>query len=453
MDQSELITRFKNQDKNRRTKTCDFTTSNIFCEGRLLYSYGRHFTLAKYLKDDFFLINGDKYSSTTSRHQGEVNNILKGVTISATAIQNIISFNNIEYNHIIDFREDSADYSLFYNKKTKKYFKREFDYDNSTYKFLPYFKPSQGMFIPYNDKNQKNSLFESTNFPDQIIGKKEDFKVGYWHILGGVLFKIDKKYYVSALDENSYFVTELYPKFKKEKNKTFNLAIESLKPDTIKQAESLNQEVLRQGEYFFVNTSMTDYNLASVNNLKITQFKKLAKQKNLPNRKNRTNNHKAILFHENLKDNLKFFPKIESLQLKYDGLKIKYTDIWAKNILKAFGIVPKKQHVYKNVSDINLYYDIDNYDNLKDNLDTKYIMEFLRKENYSSFIKEEHNLRNKIDKLKLKAKSVNLKNLFAKGMVSHSAQEHRPLRLKKDIWYQVYKNTEVQSWSFTGQFD
>jgi hypothetical protein len=42
--------------------------------------------------------------------------------------------------------------------------------------------------------------------------------------------------------------------------------------------------------------------------------------------------------------------------------------------------------------------------------------------------------------------------IYARGLVSHSGGEHRALRLGSE-WYEVYRNTEVRSWSAGGTFD
>ena len=44
-------------------------TENVFTEGKVLYSYGRHFPMAFKLRDSQCLFNIDKYSMSTSRHQ------------------------------------------------------------------------------------------------------------------------------------------------------------------------------------------------------------------------------------------------------------------------------------------------------------------------------------------------------------------------------------------------
>lgn len=45
--------------------------SHMFIEGNAIYSYGRHFPIAIRLKNGY-LINKDKYSSSTSTHQNRV---------------------------------------------------------------------------------------------------------------------------------------------------------------------------------------------------------------------------------------------------------------------------------------------------------------------------------------------------------------------------------------------
>lgn len=62
LSQSKLIDRFQ----NGRTHG---TASHMYIDGDTLYSYGHHFPLLVRRKFGY-LLNGDKYSSTTSQHQG-----------------------------------------------------------------------------------------------------------------------------------------------------------------------------------------------------------------------------------------------------------------------------------------------------------------------------------------------------------------------------------------------
>ena len=42
---------------------------NIWFEGDVIYSYGTHFPMAVRLPGGFYVLNGDRYSPTTSNHQ------------------------------------------------------------------------------------------------------------------------------------------------------------------------------------------------------------------------------------------------------------------------------------------------------------------------------------------------------------------------------------------------
>ena len=69
--QSFVVEKFLEGITNKRA-------SNFFSKGDALYSFGEHFELAiRRAKEDnlqnkkeWFLLNGDKYSITTSQHQG-----------------------------------------------------------------------------------------------------------------------------------------------------------------------------------------------------------------------------------------------------------------------------------------------------------------------------------------------------------------------------------------------
>lgn len=49
---------------------------NVFFEGRTIYSYGYHFPMAVFIKDNAVIINNDSYSNTTSTHQSYVRQAL-----------------------------------------------------------------------------------------------------------------------------------------------------------------------------------------------------------------------------------------------------------------------------------------------------------------------------------------------------------------------------------------
>lgn len=76
-DHYEIVTRWLDVALKRTTKSNYTRNSNVFADGDSLYSYGYHFEMARVLrakngKPRLFLLNGDTYSHTTSRHQSTV---------------------------------------------------------------------------------------------------------------------------------------------------------------------------------------------------------------------------------------------------------------------------------------------------------------------------------------------------------------------------------------------
>jgi len=71
----DVIKKFVNGEKEGRTK-------HLFIEGNVLYSYGHHFPIA--IRTNMFIVNMDKYSVTTSRHQSYLRGMLEGYVSSNT---------------------------------------------------------------------------------------------------------------------------------------------------------------------------------------------------------------------------------------------------------------------------------------------------------------------------------------------------------------------------------
>lgn len=63
--------------------------NNMFIEGNVLYSYGHHFPLAVRTSGGF-LINQDKYSSSTSKHQSYVRRSLSGISATTEELEKLI---------------------------------------------------------------------------------------------------------------------------------------------------------------------------------------------------------------------------------------------------------------------------------------------------------------------------------------------------------------------------
>lgn len=175
--------------------------SHMYIDDHVLYSYGRHFPLA--VRYDApgeyrFLVNGDRYSITTSCQQRRVFNLGPQIPFSALDAAGVAA-RSLE---IIDRREDA-------------------------YHEVP--DPT----------------------PEDPEHKRTE------HTLGAVLFSHEGRFLLSSMDENepwgmrSYFLCQL----PKEVTSIVE-AYDSLVPDRVKEWRSspANPKDARQGEWFFLPT-------------------------------------------------------------------------------------------------------------------------------------------------------------------------------------------------------
>lgn len=201
----------------------NYVGSRIFAEGNRLYSYGRHFTLAIHRREaesnkkdgkDWFLLNGDKYSVSTSKHQGYTYHTFHNFPRVAFSAIHAAGIDESRCN-VIDWTNDkngsvhiSDDPILFAN-----------------------FKKTMPIGAEYHERKKKTG---------EVYYK-------YYHLIGACVLEQDGKHYLCGMDEGSYFVS-LLPK----KVKSIDQAYQALKPEIVKKMENeLQANVLRQGEWFF----------------------------------------------------------------------------------------------------------------------------------------------------------------------------------------------------------
>ena len=175
-----------------------------------IYSYGQHFPLT--IRNDaesnhksgkvWYLINGDKYSVTTSHHQSLM-------LWNAPPEQVITSFRGLHLAGLIN-RDDSLGIFLL----------------DST--------PDNWVELP-------NGKSAGLGYSPVFKGSKETF---HWHRPGYALLRKENKRYLCGMDEGSYFISHLSCE-----SQTCNEALANLRPKIIEDKESL-----RQGEWFFVPT-------------------------------------------------------------------------------------------------------------------------------------------------------------------------------------------------------
>lgn len=174
-------------------------SSHMFIDGDTLYSYGRHFPLAvRYQSPEGyqFLLNADRYSVTTSRHQSRCFELGPQVPFSALHAAGI----NPYALKIVDRRNDD-------------------------WHQVPAPTP----------ENPEHTRSE--------------------HTLGATLIEHKGFFYLSSIDENepwhmrSYFLCQL-----KHEVDSIAKAYESLMPHTIRELNEKGEPYLRQGEWFFLPT-------------------------------------------------------------------------------------------------------------------------------------------------------------------------------------------------------
>lgn len=118
MNHQEIIKRYAERKINSRTQTIEWSGSNVFCHDGIIYSYGSHFPMAVYIGGKLceFVVNSDKYSVSTSRHQGIVGSLCRGPALPNYALRNVgVPFTELTAKNILFWREGFSKFA-FRNK-------------------------------------------------------------------------------------------------------------------------------------------------------------------------------------------------------------------------------------------------------------------------------------------------------------------------------------------------
>lgn len=191
--------------------------SNLFFEDGVLYSYGHHFPLAVPLKRndyEFFVVNGDNYSSSTAAHRGKV---FRAISQEKYAV---IPFTALGF-MLRDVYSRSSNYGFI----------------------LARIIMNEIVVIDHTADTFEDKTVRVRN---RDTGEMEE-KVITEHLLGSTLFEIYGDYYLSSVDPSGkgrglYFLTKL-----PRPAESIEDAYASIKP------KGLNGEAyVRQGEFFFV---------------------------------------------------------------------------------------------------------------------------------------------------------------------------------------------------------
>ena len=254
----------------------DGGAGNLWTRGDTLYSYGKHFPVAlrrtarngralTWGAGVAYLINGDSYSVSTTRHtnlaiwklrpQVQIpfsalrrvvaeNPAYNRFQLSSNPVYNRFQLSSTRYNEeairqirILDVREDSYGWSC-----SECGAEISGGYNSAS---------DQSLHSECITKRAKAIVAGNTlDTPPTVNAIVQMLQVS-WHIMGAVLFEYRGTCWLSSLDANErrphYFLCEL-PKIVS----TIEAAHESLKPEVVKRAESLGMKVKRQGDVFFI---------------------------------------------------------------------------------------------------------------------------------------------------------------------------------------------------------
>lgn len=226
MSQGTLVDRFAKG-------TARGSASHMFIDKDVLYSYGSHFPLAirkRWGSGIEYLINGDRYSNTTSSHQNLcISNLTPNVQVPFSALD----------------AADLTEYGL--PQKGLKVVARRPDEYYITCKHCGRDLRRTSTELDYIHVHDHTPLCE------EVEGETVTN-----HVLGAVVLKYRRRFFLSSVDDQegwrlrAYFLCRL-PKPVSSVEEAFD----ALMPEEVRQAKASGIEVRRQGDIFAIATTTT----------------------------------------------------------------------------------------------------------------------------------------------------------------------------------------------------
>jgi hypothetical protein len=228
---SEVIQAFFDREEKPYTNRNGSIFFQEYDNTRVLYSYGTHFALAV-MTDDYILLNGDRYSATTSSHQSAVRRAAPDSAFTT-------SFDMLARGPLIDVTRVPIDILNTTDEEGQ-------GYSDDSFPLSP---------VPEERKEEyKEILRKATRITRRTSWSTGRLCLSAWHRAGYMLFAHEEKYYIAGQDEQQYFVSEIV----KPEYMTVNSGLNALKPKEVRNAERANKEVHRQGDWFFVKMDVSD---------------------------------------------------------------------------------------------------------------------------------------------------------------------------------------------------
>ncbi len=189
-----------------------------------------------------FIVNGDKFTVTTSHHQSLLQNRLMGHSYFTT------SFSALE-----DFVGGVSTISLMRSRRGlfAERLRNEVEIVDNTKDLQASYDPNNDVFRDAGDVYTWEQLPQGAEIRYQSEYSKEGTFLGHQihsaHMAASAVFKYGEHYALASMDEQQFFVSIL-PRPVDSVSDAFC----SLKPEEVEEAESKGMEIYRQGEWFFI---------------------------------------------------------------------------------------------------------------------------------------------------------------------------------------------------------
>lgn len=263
----DVVTRWVDRELGK-TDRGNLHGTNIETGEGVIYSYGYHFPLCEAVRDKrgrvvLWLLNGDRYSNSTTRHQSEIR-----AAVQRTDIPNvIIPFDALQSANVqrstvqlVDRTDDRWEVKRHSAPSLAEVPNLRAD-THEVWEHPGGWKWGKGYFPPSGKRTMETTYYVGW----QPVTVHEDGTCTWEthrHWLGESLIRAKVAgrgtrwvYFISGFDHNErvplYHLSEL-----PGKAETLAEAYESLKPPMVKTAESMGREVKRQGDIFAVPTSL-----------------------------------------------------------------------------------------------------------------------------------------------------------------------------------------------------
>ena len=268
---------------------------NVWVRGDRIYSYGMHFELGRLIgsrDSGFFLLNGDRYSVTTSRHQADVRGAVAstglpsaiipysalaaaGIVLDSIRPLDVLPDRTDEHHHrvnvpgLLDLAERAKAGSFGWNESggyngvtgAVSATGRMVGPDGVEYSATVYRRAWDHSAGGFADHEPCTSFYRNGGGLVHVEG--DTFEYSTWtHFLGACLFtarvtgRKTRARFLSAFDENErqplYFLAEL-PRCNA---RTYAEALDALAPRIVHAALAQGRDVKRQGDIFAIPTEL-----------------------------------------------------------------------------------------------------------------------------------------------------------------------------------------------------